>query len=180
MKFCDALAKLCDELKAKGREVIIVGDFNIAHNEIDNSYAGKEVCKLAWNKRNERIQERACFIRCERDWFTKLLESGYVDTYRYFYPEKVAYTWWDPKNFRRTGNEGKRFSYSSNSAGVRIDYCVVSSGLLPSVKDALIIKDQHGSDHCPCGVDLHQLEPFETTTVHSLSSDKRKVSRRNF
>eukprot|EP01127_Copromyxa_protea_P019379 TRINITY_DN6265_c0_g1_i4.p1 TRINITY_DN6265_c0_g1~~TRINITY_DN6265_c0_g1_i4.p1 ORF type:complete len:354 (-),score=50.30 TRINITY_DN6265_c0_g1_i4:67-1128(-) len=150
MDFCTSLEKLCHDLKAQGRQVIVVGDLNIAHHPIDNSYADKE--------------ERACYLTCEREWLTGFLSKGFVDTFRHRNPETVCYSWWDMKTFKRATNEG-----------IRLDYCIASSELLENIQDSLILFDQHGSDHCPCALDLKEFESFEVTEVPLLSSEyKRK------
>lgn len=108
------------------KPVILCGDLNVAHNEID-------LKNPATNKKS------AGFTQEERDKFTKLLESGFVDTFRYFYPEETgAYSWWS-----------YRFNARKNNAGWRIDYFVVSKRLAPVLEDAKILSEVLGSDHCP-------------------------------
>lgn len=114
-----------DGLKSR-KEVILCGDLNVAHQEIDlkNPKA---------NKKN------AGFTQEERDKMTHLLEDGYLDTFRYFYPDKTdAYSWWSYMNNARERN-----------IGWRIDYFIVSEGLKDSIKDAEIHSETYGSDHCP-------------------------------
>ena len=77
----------------------------------------------------------------EREKFTVLLESGFIDTYRKLYPERVQYTWWSYKTRARERN-----------VGWRIDYFVVSERLMPRVSDSIIYDDVLGSDHCPIGL----------------------------
>lgn len=115
----------------KIKPVILCGDLNVAHKEID-------LKNPKTNKKN------AGFTDEERNKMTKLLESGFVDTYRKLYPDKEnAYTWW---------------SYMSNARqrdiGWRIDYFLVSENLSNKIKDAIIYKDTMGSDHCPIGLEI--------------------------
>ncbi len=121
-----------DRLKRAGRSLVICGDYNTAHNEID----------LKNPKANEK---RSGFLRIERDWLDKITADGYVDTFRYFYPESAKYSWWT-----------YRFKARARNAGWRIDYFFVSSDLIADgrVKDAFIDNDILGSDHCPVGLIL--------------------------
>lgn len=119
-------------LKLRGKKgVILCGDLNVAHKEID----------LKNPKSNRR---NAGFTDEEREKMTKLLDSGFTDTFRYLYPEeKDRYTWW---------------SYFANSRerniGWRIDYFIVSKGLEKEIKEAYIYDKIYGSDHCPVGLEL--------------------------
>ncbi len=112
------------------KPVIVCGDLNVAHNEID----------LKNPKTNRRS---AGFTDEERDKFTTLLNSGFVDTFRALYPDKVTYSWWS-----------YRFKAREKNAGWRIDYFVASERLFGSVADAGIHTDIFGSDHCPVGLEL--------------------------
>jgi len=108
------------------KPVIFCGDLNVAHKEIDLKNPDT-------NRRN------AGFTDEERNKFTKLLESGFIDTFRYFYPDKTgAYTWWS-----------YMFKARQNNAGWRIDYFCVSESLKDKIRDAVIHSDVMGSDHCP-------------------------------
>ena len=111
------------------KPVVLCGDLNVAHKEID----------LKNPKTNHR---NAGFTDEERGCMTRLLESGFTDTFRYFYPDKTgAYSWWSYiRNARAT------------NAGWRIDYFIVSDRLQGRLKDALIYDDIYGSDHCPVGL----------------------------
>lgn len=110
----------------KVKPVIVCGDLNVAHTEID----------LKNPKTNRR---NAGFTDEERNKFTELLEAGFIDTFRYFYPDKIgAYTWWS-----------YMFKARQNNAGWRIDYFCVSKSLTDKIKDAIIHSDVMGSDHCP-------------------------------
>lgn len=121
-----------DRLKAEGRSLIITGDFNTAHNEIDLK-----------NPRSNK--DRSGFLRIERDVLDEILGRGYVDTFRHFYPDTVKYSWWS-----------YRFNARKNNAGWRIDYFFVTRDLIDRgiVIDAFILNDIHGSDHCPVGIEL--------------------------
>ena len=119
-----------NELK-KTKAVILTGDLNVAHKEID----------IKNPKSNER---NAGFTIEERNDFTKLLSYGYIDTFRYLYPDvSDAYTWWS-----------YMFKARERNTGWRIDYFVVSENLISKVKDSIILKDVPGSDHCPIELDL--------------------------
>lgn len=110
----------------KLKPVILCGDLNVAHNEID----------LKNPKTNRR---NAGFSDEERNKMTLLLNSGFVDTFRYFYPEKSGiYSWWS-----------YRFNARKNNAGWRIDYFIVSERFIKNIKDSIIHDDVLGSDHCP-------------------------------
>lgn len=117
------LVKL-DELKP----VVYCGDLNVAHQEID----------LKNPKTNRR---NAGFTDEERQCFSELLEAGFIDTYRYFYPDKIEYSWWSYRFFAREKN-----------TGWRIDYFVVSSRFINRVKDSKIHTEVMGSDHCPVSI----------------------------
>ena len=111
------------------KPVIFCGDLNVAHTEIDL-------------KNPKTNQMNAGFTKEERAKFTTLTESGFIDTFRYFYPTlEGAYSWWS-----------YRFSARAKNAGWRIDYFLVSECLKDRLQDALIYKDILGSDHCPVGL----------------------------
>ena len=129
MKWEDAFRDYVMELD-KEKPVIICGDMNVAHTEID----------LKNPKANER---NAGFTKEEREKLSVLLDSGFVDTFRYFYPDKKgAYTWWS-----------YRFRARERDAGWRIDYFLASERLMKHIKDSVIYKDVMGSDHCPIGLE---------------------------
>ncbi len=107
------------------KPVIVCGDLNVAHEEID--------------LKNPRTNRRnAGFTDEERQCFSQWLAAGFTDTFRSLYPQQVTYSWWS-----------YRFQARQKNAGWRIDYFVVSNRLMPQVKDALIHTDVLGSDHCP-------------------------------
>jgi len=130
LKFYDLFLDLVDRLKADGRRIVICGDINTAHKEID----------LARPKQNEKISG---FLPVERAWMDKLVEHGFVDTFRMFHPEGGHYSWWDLKTHSRERN-----------VGWRIDYFFVSESLKDRVRSGFILKDVTGADHCPVGIEL--------------------------
>ncbi len=126
LDYYDAFLKLCEELRKGGEELVITGDFNTAHRAID----------LANPKANEKYSG---FLPVERKWMDKLLEKGYVDTFRHFYPKKPEmYTWWT-----------YRFNARKKNVGWRIDYFFVTEGLINRVEESSILSDVYGSDHAP-------------------------------
>eukprot|EP01126_Amoeba_proteus_P047721 TRINITY_DN546_c0_g2_i12.p1 TRINITY_DN546_c0_g2~~TRINITY_DN546_c0_g2_i12.p1 ORF type:complete len:231 (-),score=35.04 TRINITY_DN546_c0_g2_i12:71-763(-) len=152
-KFCNSFLKICKDLLEKGRHVIVVGDINIAHEPIDNSYFNKE--------------ERACFTKSEREWFSSFLSGGFVDSFRHFHPEEISYTWWDPKLFKRDMKKG-----------IRLDYCLVSQNFLSDIISSSILSYQLGSDHCPCLLIVEEktiCEKITCSVVPLSSSYNRKV-----
>lgn len=113
------------------KPVILCGDLNVAHNEIDLKNPKTNVGNAGFSKE-------------EREKMTQLLNSGYVDSFRYLYPEETgAYTWWS-----------YMFKAREKNAGWRIDYFVVSEQLKEFIKDSVIHKDIMGSDHCPVELDI--------------------------
>ncbi len=126
----DAFRTYVLHLKRK-KPVIICGDLNVAHKEIDL-------------KNPQSNRHNAGFTDEERGKFGELLASGFVDTYRYLYPEKRdIYSWWSYMRQSRSRN-----------AGWRIDYFLVSDELKQRIKEAMIYTDVLGSDHCPVGLEL--------------------------
>jgi len=117
-------------LKSK-KEVILCGDLNVAHNEIDIKNAKQNIGNSG-------------FTHEEREKFTKLLDSGFIDTFRYLNKDrKDSYTWW---SYMRNVRE--------KNIGWRIDYFLISDNLKSNLKNAYIYSDIHGSDHCPIGIDI--------------------------
>lgn len=129
MQWEDALRDYIKALDAK-KPVIYCGDLNCAHNEID----------LKNPKTNRRS---AGFSDEERAKFTQLLDSGFTDTFRYLYPDKVQYSWWSYMRQAR-----------AKDIGWRIDYFVVSDRVKDKVKDSFILGEIMGSDHCPVGIEI--------------------------
>jgi len=130
MDFYDAFLDYADSLKAKGRKLIVCGDFNTAHKEID----------IARPKENERVSG---FLPIERAWMDKFVAHGYIDTFRHFNTESNQYSWWDLKTRARERN-----------VGWRIDYFFVTENLLTAISKAFIMSQVMGSDHCPVGIIL--------------------------
>jgi exodeoxyribonuclease-3 len=127
--------KLLSYLKKleKSKPLIICGDFNVAHQEID----------LARPKDNVG---NPGFTNKERAWMTKFLASGFVDTFRHLYPNKIQYSWWSYK-----------FTARARNIGWRIDYFCVSRKLIKNVKTAYMLDKIMGSDHCPVGIELEKM-----------------------
>ena len=113
------------------KPVIVCGDFNVAHNEIDIKNAKANI-------------GNAGFTYEERDKFTKLLESGFIDTFRYLNPNEEKYSWWSYMGKAREKN-----------IGWRIDYFIVSKDIVNKIEDAYIYDEVNGSDHCPIGLDIN-------------------------
>ena len=112
------------------KPVILCGDLNVAHKEID----------LKNHKTNKR---NAGFTIEERTKFTELLDNGFIDSFRYLYPERVKYSWWS-----------YMFNSRANNAGWRIDYFVVSSDIKDKIKETEILNEIFGSDHCPVTLEI--------------------------
>ncbi len=128
--FYDAFLTHAEALR-KEKPIVVCGDFNTAHHPID----------IARPKENEKTSG---FLPIEREWLDRLVDHGYVDTYRLKHPDVAdMYSWWS-----------YRFKARERNVGWRIDYFFVSSELAPAVRDAWIEMDQFGSDHCPVGLDL--------------------------
>lgn len=115
----------------KKKPVIICGDLNVAHNEIDL-------------KNPKTNRKNAGFTDEEREKFSNLLDAGFVDSFRYLYPkEEGIYSWWS-----------YRFNARANNAGWRIDYFLVSNKIADKIKEAKIHTDIYGSDHCPVSLEI--------------------------
>ena len=121
-----------DKIKNEGRYVIVTGDYNTAHNEIDLKNA----------KANENTSG---FMRVERDWIDRIIAEGWVDTFRHRFPDTVRYSWWT-----------YRFNARARDVGWRIDYFFVSENMITDgvVTNAFIDNDTFGSDHCPVGLEI--------------------------
>ncbi|MDD6092748.1 MAG: exodeoxyribonuclease III [Hallerella succinigenes] len=129
MHFEDTFKAYLKKLEEK-KPVILCGDLNVAHNEID-----------IYNARSNR--GHAGFTDEERAKFTDLLASGFVDTFRKLHPDTVRYSWWSYIGHAR-----------DNNVGWRLDYFVVSESLFSKVKESYIYDDVFGSDHCPVGLEI--------------------------
>lgn len=131
MEFYDRFLEHCENLKKDGKSIIVCGDVNTAHKEID----------LARPKANEKTSG---FLPMEREWITKFLEHGYIDTLRHAKGDiEGAYSWWS-----------YRANARANNVGWRIDYFYVSEDLKDNIKDAYIMADVMGSDHCPIALEI--------------------------
>ncbi|NOX90162.1 MAG: exodeoxyribonuclease III [Calditrichaeota bacterium] len=131
LEFYAELLKIVNTRRDRGERVIITGDFNTAHKEIDL-------------KNPETNRKTSGFLPQEREWIDRYLENGWIDTFRHFYPDlKDQYTWWS-----------YRFNARKRNIGWRIDYFMISENLLPFLKEAFILPDVMGSDHCPIGIEL--------------------------
>ena len=130
MEFYDAFLDYVDKLRQEGRNVVVCGDVNTAHREID----------LARPKENEKISG---FLPEERAWMDTFLEHGYVDTFRQFNQEPNNYSWWDQMTRARDRN-----------VGWRIDYFFTDADFAGNLTDAFILPDVMGSDHCPVGIEI--------------------------
>jgi exodeoxyribonuclease-3 len=132
LDFYDTFLAYADNLKAEGKNIVVCGDFNTAHKEID----------LAHPKENEK---RSGFLPVERAWIDTFIDHGYVDTFREFNKEPDQYSWWDMKTRARERN-----------VGWRIDYFFVNKEFMKYVKNAFIMQDIMGSDHCPVGIEIEE------------------------
>jgi exodeoxyribonuclease-3 len=130
LRFYARLLDICNEEHEKGRNIIITGDFNTAHNEID----------LANPKENSKISG---FLPEERVWIDKFLENGFTDAFRKLYPEKVQYTWWT-----------YRVNARARGIGWRLDYFLISNLIYDRVIDVTIFDQIQGSDHCPVTLEI--------------------------
>ena len=116
---------------SKTKPVILCGDLNVAHGEIDLKNPKPNIGNPGFS-----YEERSCF--------SALLGAGFVDSFRYLYPDKRdAYSWWS-----------YRANARANNTGWRIDYFVVSEGVKDKIKDSVIYADVYGSDHCPVGLEI--------------------------
>ena len=130
MDFYEAFLKHLKKLLKQGKKIVICGDVNTAHKEID----------LARPKPNEKVSG---FLPQERAWIDKLLEAGFIDTLRVYNQKPEQYTWWDMMTRARDRN-----------VGWRIDYFFISDNLKDNLKNAFILPEVMGSDHCPVGIEL--------------------------
>lgn len=129
MTFEDDFRCYLKKLEAS-KPVVVCGDLNVAHEEIDIKNARANI-------------GNAGFTYEERGKFSELLDSGFIDTFRYFYPEEKIYSWWSYMGHAR-----------ENNVGWRIDYFLVSKSIINNVKGADILDDVMGSDHCPISIDI--------------------------
>lgn len=131
LEYCDRMLEVAEGFRKQRRGVVICGDINTCHKEID----------IARPKENVN---HTGFMPVEREWMDKFVSFGYVDTFRHFYPDRRdAYTWWD-----------LRFHARDRNVGWRLDYFFITPDLLPKLKTASILSDVYGSDHCPVRIEL--------------------------
>jgi len=131
LDFYDATLDYCQKLRSQGKKLIICGDYNTAHTEID----------LKNPKENEKTSG---FLPEERAWIDKFIGHGYVDIFRQKHPDEAGhYSWWT-----------YRFNARARNIGWRIDYFFITQDLVESVVDASILPDVDGSDHCPIVLEL--------------------------
>lgn len=130
LDFYETILKKMDDLLKQEKKIIICGDVNTAHREID----------LARPKENEKISG---FLPEERAWIDRLMERGFIDAFRKIHSESGHYSWWDYKTRARERN-----------IGWRIDYFFISTNLKEHLKSAFIESEILGSDHCPIGIEL--------------------------
>lgn len=130
LDFYSEFFKYADRHKESGRSIVIAGDFNTAHNEIDLKNPGPNA-------------KRSGFLRIERDRLDSVIENGYVDTFRHLYPDTVKYSWWS-----------YRFKAREKNVGWRIDYFFVTRDMIDNgwITEAFIDNSVFGSDHCPIGI----------------------------
>ncbi|MBN1301864.1 MAG: exodeoxyribonuclease III [Melioribacteraceae bacterium] len=131
MDFYEAFQEYAVDLKNKGKKLIICGDVNTAHKEID----------LARPKENRNVSG---FLPQECEWIDRFLARGFIDTLRMFNQNSGVYTWWDMISRARERN-----------VGWRIDYFYISENLKNSIADAFTMPDVMGSDHCPVGIEIN-------------------------
>ena len=129
-RFLDQVLPWAKDIIDKRKKVILVGDYNIAHTE-------KDIHNPKGNKNTSG------FLLPEREWLTKWFESGFHDSFRHLYPDKIEYSWWSV-----------RFNSRATNKGWRIDYQSVTDPLLPLIKEVKHLGDVVHSDHCPVQLDL--------------------------
>jgi exodeoxyribonuclease III len=130
LEFYSFLLEECKRLHEQGERIIITGDFNTAHNDID----------LANPRENEKTSG---FLPEEREWIDIYLKNGFKDVYRVLYPETVKYTWWT-----------YRVNARARNIGWRLDYFLTSDNLVSEIKDVIVHDNILGSDHCPVSLIL--------------------------
>ena len=130
LKFCSDLLDYCNSLVKNGENIILCGDYNIAHQEIDL-------------KNPKSNTNNPGFLPEEREWMTKFLDSGYIDIFRHLHPDQIKYTWWS-----------YRFKAREKNIGWRIDYHCVNKDFISNIKKIEILDEVTGSDHCPVLIEI--------------------------
>lgn len=126
--FYAKLLELCDRLHHGGEQIILCGDFNTSHQEID--------------LRNPKSNINTTgFLPSERAWLDRYIDHGFVDIFRKLYPNSVKYTWWT-----------YRYDARGRNIGWRLDYFFISESLMPNIRDTTIHDEVVGSDHCPISI----------------------------
>jgi exodeoxyribonuclease-3 len=148
LEFYAHLLEICDRLHAAGEGIVICGDFNTAHQEID----------LRYPRQNRKTSG---FLPEERAWIDTYLEHGFRDVFRERNPEKVSYTWWT-----------YRLNARLKDIGWRLDYYLVSEGLLPRVREVIAHPEVQGSDHCPVTLEL-DVDHFSSSDLIAAGSFHR-------
>jgi exodeoxyribonuclease III len=131
LDFYSGLLDLCDRYHRAGDHLVLCGDFNTAHQEIDLRYPRQNM-------------KTSGFLPEERAWVDAYLTHGFVDVYRWRYPERVQYTWWT-----------YRLDARQRAIGWRLDYFLVSEAIVERVKDVQILDHILGSDHCPVLLEIN-------------------------
>jgi len=130
LEFYAELLNICDTIHKSGKNIIITGDFNTAHKEID----------LKNPKENSKISG---FLPEERVWIDNFIDHGFEDAYRQLYPKRIQYSWWT-----------YRFKARIRGIGWRLDYYLVSKKLMNRIKNVIIHDNVYGSDHCPVSMEI--------------------------
>ncbi|QCX37045.1 exodeoxyribonuclease III [Aureibaculum algae] len=129
LNYMDEFLEYIDNLKKEIPNLVICGDYNICHEEIDIH--------------NPKMKGVSGFLPVEREWIGKFIDSGFIDSFRHFNKEPDNYSWWS-----------YRANARNNNKGWRIDYCMASEPLKSNLKRAYILPEAKHSDHCPIGVEL--------------------------
>lgn len=125
LDFCHTIMEKCKELTSAGKNIILCGDYNVAHEPIDLAHP-------------ESNSKNPGYLPEEREWMTQFLNAGFCDTFRTLHPQEQKYSWWS-----------YRFHARDKNIGWRIDYHCVNKGFMDSVEESEICNDVMGSDHCP-------------------------------
>jgi len=130
-EYMDMIHNYLNELKTKIPNLIVCGDYNICHEEIDIH--------------NPKMKGVSGFLPEEREWLGKFINSGFIDSFRYLHPEKQEYSWWS-----------YRANARANNKGWRLDYTMVSEPLQEKIKRAVILSEAVHSDHCPILLEIEK------------------------
>ena len=133
LNFYSELLSYCKSLRSSGMQIVLCGDFNTAHKEIDL-------------KNPKSNQTTSGFLPEEREWVDRYLDNGFVDIYRQMYPERIQYTWWTYISNARQRN-----------VGWRLDYFLITEELVPYILGTTIHDEILGSDHCPVSLEIRDI-----------------------